>query len=331
MANRETSRDIDQAAAEWAVRQERGPLSPDDERELAAWLDGDIRRPGALLRARAVARLSQSARALGLQYDPADFGAASHDASPNRRQVLTWGGTAAASVAIAAVAAVGLRGTKAYATERGEIRLAPLADGSTIMLNTDTLVRVRYDRRRRFVQLVRGEADFTVLSDPGRPFVVEAGASRFTSRGGAFRLRKLHDAPLDVLVHKGSVSLAAPVAAAQAAPLVLQTNTRFVVGGPSARAPVSPQPVALDAVARELAWRDGKIAFQGETLAQAAGEFARYSDVRIVIDDPALAREPVAGLYAANDPVGFSRAIAGLFGATVTQRADAVVLARAAH
>ena len=40
-----------------------------------------------------------------------------------------------------------------------------------------------------------------------------------------------------------------------------------------------------------------------------AAEFARYSDVRIRIDDPAIAREKVTGLFVSTDPVGFARAV----------------------
>ncbi len=57
---------------------------------------------------------------------------------------------------------------------------------------------------------------------------------------------------------------------------------------------------------RQIAWQSGQFAFEGETLAQAVTEFARYSDIRIVIEDPALAREEIAGLFKATDPVGFA-------------------------
>jgi transmembrane sensor len=75
---------------------------------------------------------------------------------------------------------------------------------------------------------------------------------------------------------------------------------------------VAPSPVKLsrDDVMRETAWKDGRIAFEGESLSQAAGEFARYSEVRIVIDDPSVGREEITGLFASNDPVGFARAAA---------------------
>jgi transmembrane sensor len=88
--------------------------------------------------------------------------------------------------------------------------------------------------------------------------------------------------------------------------------------------------IAPEAVTRELAWREGKLAFEGETLKQAAETFARYSDTRIPIRDPDLAREPVTGLFAANDPVGFGRAIAHVFDARLAQDGDTIVLTRRA-
>jgi transmembrane sensor len=73
---------------------------------------------------------------------------------------------------------------------------------------------------------------------------------------------------------------------------------------------IDAHPVAKAQLHRELAWQDGRIAFEGQTLAQAVKEFARYSDTKIVIDDPELAKEEIAGLFKANDPVGFAETIA---------------------
>src|SRR5947207_14095103 len=44
---------ISEQAARWAVRADAGPLSPEDQRELDAWLDADPRHRGAYVRARA--------------------------------------------------------------------------------------------------------------------------------------------------------------------------------------------------------------------------------------------------------------------------------------
>jgi transmembrane sensor len=129
---------------------------------------------------------------------------------------------------------------------------------------------------------------------------------------------------VDVLVDQGGIALGTA-----SDPVIMQANTRLLLpphadGSP---APV-PRTISPGLVSRELAWREGKIAFEGERLDQAAAEFSRYSKTRIEIRDPALAGEPVSGLFSASDPMGFSRAIAGIFDAQIEQRGDVVILSR---
>ncbi|MBW8858476.1 MAG: FecR domain-containing protein [Caulobacter sp.] len=322
MAERETSRDIDQAASDWTARLDRGPLTPEGDDAFQAWLRGDPRRKGALLRARALSLMSESAQALGSGFDPVAFEApgSSRSTGLSRRQALTWTGGAAAAAVVAALG-VGVSAAGAViSTARGEIRLAPLKDGSTVLLNTETRIRVRYSRGERRVTLLKGEAYFSVARDAARPFVVEVDGRRLSTAQAGFRVRKLEADPVDVLVNQGQVEVAIPFASSVA----LKSNTRLVLSGPAER----PQPVGPEAVTRDLAWRDGKLAFEGETLGQAAAAFARYSDTRIQIRDPVLAREPVTGLFAANDPAGFGLAIARVFEARIEQDGDKVVLTR---
>lgn len=316
MAQRETSRDIDQAASEWTARLDRGPLDPRDEGAFQAWLNGDPRRKGAMLRAQALSMMSESAQALGDGFDPANF-AEPKVARFSRRQALTWGGGAAVAASLAALV-VGLPAAAGtvISTERGEIRLAPLKDGSTVLLNTETKIRVRYEKGQRIVTLLSGEAYFSVARDDQRPFIVEVDGRRLSTAQAGFRVRKLDQAPVDVLVSQGVVEVAPGVK--------LTGNTRLLLADRAER----PHAIAPETVTRELAWREGKLAFEGETLGQAAATFARYSDTQIRIGDPVLAREPVTGLFAANDPVGFSRAIARIFDAKLDQSGDTVVLSR---
>lgn len=326
MADRETSRSIDADAADWVAREDRAPLSPGEAEALAVWLEGDLRRPGALLRARAVALRSEQARALGRHYDPLAFGGAAP--APSRRSMLAWSGGLAASVAAATVVGLTLQAPKAHATERGEIRLVPLPDGSTVMLNTATRVTVKYDAAGRRVRLVEGEADFSVVTDRVRPFEVEVDGRRFTaSVGGAFRVRKLGDGLIDILVRQGRVAVQVGTRT-EPKSATLGPNTRLALPTAGGEDGIEPRPVSPRDVARDLAWKDGKIAFEGETVAQAAAAFARYSETRIVVEDAALAREPITGLFAANDPAGFARAVAGIFDAPVTDRPGTVVIGR---
>jgi transmembrane sensor len=315
MAERDSSRDIDQAASLWTARLDRGPLTPEGEAAFQAWLKGDPRRRGALLRAQSLSMMSESAQALGRDFDPAAF--APKRPPPggfSRRNALAWSG---GGVAAAALVAFGVGVSSAGAvtsTQRGEIRLAPLKDGSTVLLNTDSSIRVRYDQGEREVTLLKGEAFFQVARD-GRPFVVVVNGRRLSTTQAGFRVRKLDADPVDVLVQWGRVDAAGGV--------VLTANTQLAFAGAA-----MPRPIAPSMVTRELAWREGKLAFEGETLKQAADAFARYSDTRIEIQDPRLAREPVTGLFAANDPAGFSRAVARVFDAKLDHKGDEIVLTR---
>lgn len=333
MVEPDTSRDIDRAASGWAARLDRGPLSPEASQAFQAWLSGDPRRKGALLRAQALSMMSESAQALGSSFDPVAFEPPrrSRFAGVSRRQALTWSGAGAAAASLAALG-VGLPAAGAViSTERGEIRMTPLQDGSTVLLNTDTRIRVNYGEGERRVTLLRGEAYFSVAQDDQRPFIVEVDGRRLRTAQGGFRVRKLAKEPVDVLVNQGQVDIASsPTASTRG--LVLNANTRLTLSDTAGdRSAERPRPIAPEAVTRELAWREGNLAFEGETLKQAADAFARYSQTRILIPDADLAREPVTGLFAANDPVGFSHAIARAFDAKLKRDGDEVILTRSAY
>lgn len=326
MAERETSRYIDEKAADWIARLDRGPLSEEESQSLEAWLSEDPRRRGALLRADALSLLSESARALGSQFEPRQFATSKAPAAPviSRRKLLAWAGAGGAVAASIVALGISAPAAGAITTGLGEVRLVTLDDGSSVMLNSQTSVKVRYSDSQRRVELLHGEAYFTIVRDVNRPFLVDVAGAHLRAARAAFRVRKLDGKPVDVLVDQGGIALGTA-----SEPVVMQANTRLLLpphadGSP---APV-PRTISSGLVSRELAWREGKIAFEGERLDQAAAEFARYSKTRIEIRDPALAGEPVSGLFSASDPMGFSRAIAGIFDAQIEQRGDVVILSR---
>lgn len=310
--NRETAEEIDSVAADWVARLDRGDLSSAENEALDIWLEGDPRRAGAFAKARAVSMLSERARALGPGYDPRTFETPRKPPVQMSRRQLLWGGSAAAaSVAAASVAGYAVLGQgQAYATDRGQMKVVALSDGSVVSLNTASRIRVHYTSNRRTVHLDEGEALFDVAKDAVRPFLVLAGTTRVAGDGGSFAVRHLTNAPVEVIVRLGSVEVAPQ--AAFASSLHVDANMRVAAPQDSGvvRAPTAVAPIEIE---RATAWREGRIAFQGDSLAKAAREFERYSDTRIVIDDPAIAREEITGLFQVNDPVGFAHAVASSF------------------
>ncbi|WP_129645109.1 FecR family protein [Peristeroidobacter agariperforans] len=305
---------------------DRAPLAAGETEELTQWLTADRRRRGAFIRARAIWMRSESARALGPQYDPENFQPAAAEPPPpahveRRRPMMKWSGALAASLVVAVMLVTTLQMPTAYATAKGEMRTVPLGDGATVTLNTDTHIKLYDDEGRRRIRVLRGEVLIEGAAATS-PTLVEVDGKQLEGSAATFVVRKLNDQPAQVLVQEGRVVLAEERQATL--PLSANTGASLLEGkeqGWQLRA------LSYGQLSRELAWREGKIALQGETLAEAVALYARYSDTPIVIADPGLATVPVAGLFAVNNALGFSRAVANVFDADVRQEGDRIVIA----
>lgn len=301
MNTRLSSEQVYDEAAYWAARVDAGALPAEDQAIFEQWLVADARHYGAYAQACALLTPIKKPAPMRL-VEPAP---------PPRRRFLIGGGIAAALLA-----AMGVRnyskwflGEDHYRTQIGEMKVIPLSDGSVVTLNTNSEIAVRYTASQRLIELVHGEALFDVAKNKLRPFIVQTGTALVRAVGTSFSVKVLPDQPVQVLVREGIVEVKRP--GVPVAPVVLVAmNSRAIA---PQDAPITAKPVETSEVGRELAWRVGRLAFHGETLAQAAAEFARYSDARIEIDDPDVANQKVTGLFVSTDPVGFANAVAVSF------------------
>lgn len=302
--NKETASQIDDAAAAWAAKSDRGWLDPDEQAALEIWLAGDSRRAGAYARVLAVNAHFDRAAALGPGFSAADFEDAGPSAEVGRRRfMLAGGGAVAASiVALAGYGIVAARST--ISTGKGDVRRLTLAEGSAITLNTESRLKPRIEDRVREVELVEGEALFDVARDRRRPFIVRAGEARVRVLGTSFAVRRFTDGSVEVTVLEGLVELG--VAGKESGQL-LRRGQRSRLRADGTFETVRLAPTALE---RSVGWRSGLIDLQGLTLAEAAAEYARYSDRRIDVADAKVGALKVTGVYSTSDPVGFAEAAA---------------------
>lgn len=201
--------------------------------------------------------------------------------------------------------------TLQFETPVGGFRSEQLEDTSVITLNTDTDVRVQFSPTSRGVNLRRGQANFQVAHDAKRPFVVDVGQHTIQAVGTAFDVRRRSSDRFDLIVSKGKVlvqnriansdatdandstSIAArrqPVSYVSAGEIATFEGENLVVRSISAR----------DMQAR-LAWQQGMLGFQGETLNEVLEEVGRYSVEPIILSDNSLGEIRVAGYFPAND------------------------------
>lgn len=303
---------VEQAALTWALRH---PLDAAGEVELEAWLALDRRHAGALLRAQA--GLSVIER--GLTDDqPA---AAVAGPAPTRRWLLAGAGGAIAATIAGVVGWPMLMGER-VATARGEIRRLPLADGSVATIDTSSELRVVMARDSRRVTLRKGQAWFEVAKDRQRPFLVDAEIAQVRAVGTAFSVRRT-DEGVQVAVTEGKVATWASDASGTMTILEAGQFATFRRGAP---APVTG--TAPAAIERSLAWRDGEIALENETVSSATAQFNRYNRQQLIVVDHDLADERLVGLFQIDKPEVFAATLASSLDVAVTTTPGEIRLAR---
>lgn len=235
----------------------------------------------------------------------------------------------AASVAVVALIAAWWpsqeRGFQTYRTEVGGLSRVLLADGSTVTLNTDTEVRVRFLPKRREIALLRGEAQFAVAHDANRPFEVSAGGRIVRAVGTAFDVRLSVDRGVQVIVTEGRVA----VEDSSAGRTGEGTTAATVSAGESAVAEagkLTVRHVGAGEASRRLAWELGELSFQGESLKEAIAEFNRYNHRKLKVEDPAVAELQVGGNFQALDVESFVAALARSFNVTGKTLDDGSIL-----
>lgn len=246
-------------------------------------------------------------------------------AAPARRQRRGWMPLAAAAcgalaVSVATVAWFQWR-TPVYQTVAGGMEVVTLHDGTRVTLNTDTRLSVDYGEHERLVTLERGEALFEDVSDPKRPFVVQAGGHQVRALGTKFQVRTDPER-LAVTLLDGRVEVSRDADGKPAAPTLLSPGERMVLRSDGRVALDHPSLQAL------TAWQRGEAVFDNVPLAHAVHEINRYGGTPVRVADPALAEMRVSGVFAVHDPAEFVSALAKLYHLRVVRSGGAITIMR---
>ncbi|CAM3782746.1 FecR family protein [Ectopseudomonas alcaliphila] len=167
-----------------------------------------------------------------------------------------------------------------------EPREVTLGDGSHIHLNRNTRLEVRLLPDRREVELLQGQAYFSVARDEQRPFHVQVGEGSVTVLGTRFDVRRGSE-HLIVTVEQGRVALR-PQEGAVLTELLAGDRAVYE----QARGELLRSRVAEDEVA---SWRSGRLLFQQLPLAQLLDELSQYRTAPVSLGDASLANRQVSG------------------------------------
>jgi len=282
-----------QEAAEWHIRlQCEGPAC---HSAFSAWIMGSNRNVEAFLLVGAMSsRLKELDQAHEIDVAALIAAANTSTVPPAERvrpkAVRNW--ILGFVTLIASFFVWNLLSAQTYSTDIGEQLSIPLTDGSVIRLNTDSRVQVHYTRQVRDVELVKGEALFTVENDPDRrPFQVSTGTAVVHAVGTEFDVYRQPErtfvAVVDGKVHVSASGLRDSLSAGEQASIGLDGQIRK-------DAEKNFQP------ARN--WAQRRLDFDEATLAQVAAEFNRYNRAQIVVQGDALRNKLISGTFTADHP-----------------------------
>ena len=198
-----------------------------------------------------------------------------------------------------------------YQTAIGDQSNISLPDGSELTLNTNTEVRIHFTESLREINLIRGEVFFDVAKNTEVPFVALVGSDTVTAVGTAFNIERKDSSVFEVLVTEGVVkvskqhlsndentSTVIDEVAEMVEPVFLEVGEQVVVSRETINAVHTPKPEKIEA---GLAWREGMLVFEGETLERALEEISRYTSLALVIEDATIKDIEVGGYFKAGD------------------------------
>lgn len=316
---------ISEQAAQWAVDAAYGEMTPESQAALDAWLAEDTRHRGAYARACASLYMLEDTvtekRPARVSHN--DNSADTFD-TPKRRfrwAVPMVAGSAALAASVALFLAIGVP-IFPSSKQAPSYEVQTLEDGSVATLEPGTRIYFATSDRTRKVTLLTGKATFKVAKDKEHPFVVQSGSVYAQATGTVYAVSRFGRSGGSVKVTEGSV-------------LVWQHDDRdqavLLRAGDSVTldpVPRKPAPVAKRSPAPEVSLPPdlAQISLDDVPIKDAALRFNRVNQTKIEIEDPAIGKATIVGLYPANAPEQFAQAAAIVTGGVVENREGSIVI-----
>jgi transmembrane sensor len=231
--------------------------------------------------------------------------------------------TAMALMAAYLISTQNLRaGNGEVATQTAEIREVTLPDGSTVTVGAQSAIEVHYGEVVRRVDLMAGEAFFSVNKDPSRPFIVSTANAEIRVTGTQFDVRRADEA-LEVAVLRGKVEVRARQGKS-AGPRRLLTSNQKIRIIPNA---ALPEPRSLG---REKpgAWRQGRLIYEDTRLSEVIADANRYYNGNILIDSQSLGDLMVSAAFRSDQIDKMMQTLAAVLPISVKKLSNGDILLR---
>lgn len=244
-----------------------------------------------------------------------------------------------------------------YQTLVGQQKTINLSDGSKVMLNTDTLLKVDFRDGKRKLKLEFGEAFFDVAKDPDNPMDIDLISHKVTVLGTKFNIYR-SDVEIKVAVVEGKVSVnTIPVNATSVNTTSVNTRNEqaitkktddinkvndlandskvLLTAGDVINVTTNNETTKIEepiVVAKKIDikkftdWHEGLIRFDNQPLFRVVSELNRYSQHKILLEDKKIMTLPVSGVFRFNDIEAILEALDSGLAVTIVRYSDRYVI-----
>ncbi len=197
-------------------------------------------------------------------------------------------------------------------TKVGEVRTEHLADGSSILLDTDTLLLVHLTTDRRSVELKRGRARFLVAPDKKRPFDVRAAGITVTTHGGSFDIANRTGVRINPV--EGEAQVTVTHAPANDSDQLLRLRPGQLL---SWKPRQDTEIAIIPAKRSDQQWVDGVKSFDNVPIREVIAEANTYSATKIELASPALGNREIFADIDIRDIERVAEALSGFLDLTI--------------
>lgn len=300
---------MDQHAIEWLSALQSEDLSDVQKQHFFIWLNEDVAHQQAYIRAEKV--WEQTDALIDVQHKIT--GKQRSLLLPRLRFTPQYIGMTSCTLLAVVVCGFfltsktndGLHITSTYITSIGEQAAVTLPDNSMLTLNTDSEVRVSFNRTERVIYLDKGEALFDVQSDKRRPFDVVTRSGVVRVKGTVF---SVFDDGVNTLVTvvEGKVGLDKKSLVESelrpkrdtsfVADITLSANEQLSIE--LAEDANAPQKVSAKSL---VSWKNKKLIYNDHSLENVLNDVNRYYDIKFIIGDDMIATRKVVGVIMIDD------------------------------
>ncbi len=185
-----------------------------------------------------------------------------------------------------------------YATRTAEIKEIELLDESIITLGALSAIEVEFTETERRVELLSGEAFFSVEKDASRPFVVSVANAEIRVVGTKFDVRRSQGG-VRVSVLEGIVEIIQTHEEKVNGVMTPVQTKRTITAKERIRAGPDGRLTEIQPVIKERlgVWRKGRLIYENAKLSEVISDADRYYPGNIIIDTDDLRDLPVSAAF----------------------------------